>query len=174
MNIPNTLVIAILMGGFAAAQPARAATVERVYSNQGGPACQLSVPTTSSQVRPRATGMRNEGTVNEFVICQFPSNGTPFYQATVTLVTIDGNGHDVQCTGMDGTQLSGTIYSTKTSAVGTPGTPSFLRWYAADFQWPSGPTPTTFYRPEFSVTCLLPPGAAIQAVYGNYTENVGQ
>lgn len=174
MNLLASLFATTLVAGLLAASPAQAATIERVYTNQGGPACQLSVPTTSSQVRPRATGMRNEGAGNEFVICQFPSNGTPFYKAAVTVVTIDGNAHDVQCTGMDGTQLSGTIYSTKTSATGSPGTPKFIYWYTDDFQWPSAPTPTTFHRPEFSVTCVLPGGAAIESVYGYYTDDVGQ
>ncbi|GAA5002656.1 hypothetical protein FNZ56_08785 [Pseudoluteimonas lycopersici] len=177
MNIPNAFVVAILVGGFVAAQPANAATIDRTYQDQGGPACQLSMPTTSSQVRPRATGMRNEGTASEFVICQFPSNGTPFFRASITIVRIDENNHDVQCTAVNGTQLSGIQYSTRTATTGTDGTPNSITWDRAWGDFPSpyqnGPT-DRFSQPALSVTCILPPGAAIQGVYGSYHDDVGQ
>ena len=48
MNPPAFLCATTLVAGLLAASPAQAATIERVYTNQGGPACQLSVPPLST------------------------------------------------------------------------------------------------------------------------------
>lgn len=68
MNLLNSLFATAFVASVLAALPAQATTMTRTMEDQGGPACQLSVPTTSTQVRPRASGMRNEGTTNAFVI----------------------------------------------------------------------------------------------------------
>lgn len=148
---------------------ASAVDASREMWDQGGPACQLSVPTISSQVRPRATGMRNEGTSNEFVICQYTANSTSFTSAEIHVSSIDGANHSVQCTAMDGDIPQGTFYSTKSAGTGT-GTTEYgvIGWGPGDF----GAT-GTFPRLTFSVTCTLPHGASIVRVHANYDEYVG-
>jgi hypothetical protein len=49
---------AFLVSALLAVQPADAVNAQRYIQDQGGAACQLSVPTISSQVRPRASFMR--------------------------------------------------------------------------------------------------------------------
>ena len=150
-------------------EPAKAVTLDRVYTDQGGPACQLSVPTTSSQVRPRATGFRNEGTSSEFVICRFPFNGSYFYQTWVEAISIDGNVHDVQCTGVNSAESS-FKYVTKSASVNAIG--AAIVWTAWDFPPFSGPIDHVGGG-AFSATCVLPPGTAVQTVTGLYKEDVG-
>lgn len=60
-----------VVAGFALSAPASAATQDRILLRTGADMCTLSVPTTDTKVRPRATGFGNEGTTNAFVICTF-------------------------------------------------------------------------------------------------------
>ena len=138
--------------------------------DQGGSACQLSVPTTSSEVRPRASGMRNEGSANAFVICQYASpGGSAFTVAHLHLVSTDGKDHAVQCTGMTGDVIYGTAYSTKThTVISDPATFTDFMWLPADFA--SAGILGSYY---FSVTCNLPPGASISTLWAGYVLNVG-
>jgi len=160
---------ALLFAGAAlGAIPAHAIDKSRAQWDQGGPACQLSVPTTSSKVRPRATGMRNEGTDNEFVICQYASTSSAYTLANLYFQTIDGADHTMQCTGMRGTSAGGdAYYSTKSGNTDVAGYRKFS-WTPADFG-----EATDFGNPMFSVTCILPAGAAIIATEAAYTEDVG-
>ena len=52
----------------AATLPAKAGTEFRYQNAQGGIVCQLSIPTVDTMARAKATGFRNEGTTNAFVI----------------------------------------------------------------------------------------------------------
>lgn len=163
-TLGTTALIALL-----AATPASAVFVHRVLSDQGGPACQLSVPTTSSNVRPRANGMRNEGTTNQFVICQYQSNGGGnFSNVVIYVASFDGVGHSFQCTGMNGTIMDGSSYVTDDMFAPATGW-NHANWVPTDFGQP-GPD---FTSPYFSVTCLLPPGASILATSAEYNEDVG-
>lgn len=144
-----------------------AVNANRVLLDQGGPACQLSVPTTNSKVRPRATGMRNEGTSSEFVICQYAATAK-FADADIFISTIDGADHLVQCTGVNGNAIN-PLYSTKSMQTGTaPEVVVPIEWLPQDFA-----STGTFGLYFFSVTCVLPPGASIMSLGGDYTEDVG-
>lgn len=168
MNASMTALAAALLGTALAPAPATAATRYRIQWDQGGPACQLSVPTTASQVRPRATGMRNEGSSNEFVICQYPSTSSAFGSAYLYIQSIDGANHTVQCTGMRGGAINEDArYSTKSEQTETSSY-SELSWFSIDF----GAT-GDFGSEMFSVTCVLPPGASIIAIEADYSEDVG-
>lgn len=171
MSIPNTLVATILVAGLLGAAPAPAATTTRHLFDQGGPACQLSVPTISSKVRPRANGMRNEGTSNEYVICQYTRNGGGFFKyVSISITTFDGIDHDIQCTGMTGDVVNGASYSTKTFSTGTnPNWYGYAQWTPSDF----GQTGSSFVNSTASVTCILPPGASIILLGASYDEDVG-
>jgi len=170
MNALNTLAATALAGGLLAASPASAATASRIMEDQGGPACQLSVPTTSTQVRPRASGMRNEGTTGAFVICQFAATSSPFTQAGITLVSIDGANHTVSCTGMSGYVTQSAYYATfniYVQASDQAGTS--VGWNSGYFDPSLGTLPSR----GFSVTCNLPPGTSIVGTLAYYDEDVG-
>lgn len=166
MNKLNIATVVALAGAVLASSPASALTVSRQLWGQGGPSCQLSVPTVSSQVRPRATGIRNEGTTNEFVICQYAATQALFTSAGMFVSSIDGANHTVKCTGLKG-GADGPSYAVKQVDTGTAGFPS-MSWSPADFG-----ESVDFGNYLFSVTCILPSGAAINSVYGNYDEYVG-
>ena len=168
MKASSVAAATILTVASLATMRANAVEKSRFQWDQGGPACQLSVPTTSSKVRPRATGMRNEGTTNEFVICQYASTSSSFTSADIYFQTIDGANHAMQCTGMRGTSAGGdAYYSTKNGDTGTGGYSQFS-WTPSDF----GQT-TDFGNAMFSVTCILPAGSSIIATEAIYTEDVG-
>lgn len=171
MNIPITLATTILVASTMGAAPASAATATRYLFDQGGPACQLSVPTISSKVRPRANGMRNEGTSNEFVICQYTRNGGgSFKYVSISVSPFDGSDHAIQCTAMNGDVVNGTYYSTKTFFTGTnPSWYGYAQWTPPDFNQAGA----SFANSTTSVTCILPPGASIILVGASYDEDVG-
>ena len=170
MNLLNSLFATTFVAGLLAASPTQATTVERVMEDQGGPACQLSVPTISTQVRPRASGMRNEGTTSAFVICQFTATSTPFTQISVVLASIDGADHNLSCTAMSGYGTGGAYFSTFSifvHASDTAGTA--VGWNSSYFD----PSLDTLPSRAVSVTCNLPPGMAIVSTYAFYDEDVG-
>lgn len=168
MNASKVAAAIVFASAAVATTPATAVEKSRFLWDQGGPACQLSVPTTASQVRPRATGMRNEGTSNQFVICQYASTSSAFTNAYIYFSTIDGANHAMQCTGMRGTAAGGdAFYSTKSGDTGVAGYSQFT-WSPADF----GET-TDFGNAMFSVTCILPAGASLIATEAIYAEDVG-
>ena len=170
MNLLNSLFATTLVAGLLATSPAQATTVTRTMEDQGGPACQLSVPTTSTQVRPRASGMRNEGTTSAFVICQFTATSTPFTQVSIVLASIDGADHNLSCTAMSGYGTGGAYFSTFSifvRASDTAGTS--VGWNSGYFD----PSLDTLPSRAVSVTCNLPPGMAIVSTYAYYDEDVG-
>lgn len=170
MNLLNSLFATTFVASLLATPPAQATTVTRVMEDQGGPACQLSVPTTSTQVRPRASGMRNEGTTNAFVICQFAATSSPFTQGSVVLVSIDGADHNVSCTGMSGYVTQTAYYATFNIFVRASDTAGMSTgWNSSYFD----PSLNTLPSRGFSVTCNLPPGMAIVSTYAFYDEDVG-
>ena len=171
MKVCSNLIIRIALVATAmASQPAAAVDAARSYWDQGGSACQLSVPTTTSLVRPRATGMRNEGTSNQFVICQIAGTSDVFTSAAVRLVSIDGASHSVSCTGANGNLSAGLNYSTIYVSTGSSTTlGSVITWFPANF----GSSTSTFKNAMFSITCNLPAGAAVMFVTATYNEYIG-
>ena len=67
--VAGSITVLALGLGMGMGQSAHAATQNRLMAALGSDSCKLSVPTTDTKVRPRATGFRNEGTTNQFVIC---------------------------------------------------------------------------------------------------------
>lgn len=170
MTLSKTLFAATLAASLLAAAPAPATTIERIMEDQGGPACQLSVPTTSTQVRPRASGMRNEGTTSAFVICQFTATSTPFTQGGIVLASIDGADHSLSCTAMSGYVTQTAYYSTFNIVVrASDSAGTSVGWNSGYFD----PSLSTLPSRGFSVTCNLPPGMAIVSTSAYYEEDVG-
>ena len=160
------------------AQPAQAVTQNRLVSLLGADSCKLSVPTIDSKVRPRATGFRNEGTANVFVICTISTDngpggtfGTaPFVDAGLLATSLDGVAHDVQCTGVNSFNIMGDQqFVTKTQNTGTTYTQYW--WTEGDFGVSDGSgIPSTGV---FSITCILPPNVSLDLVLANMAEDVG-
>ena len=134
-HIRVSLFAIALATGCAAAPAATAATQTKTYEFSAADACQLSIPTTDTKVRPRANGYRNEGTSNQFVICGMGGYENNTVMSTTLLATsVDGQAHSMSCTGVTGlTGLgSGPLYSTKIVDIAATGY-SFATWGAADF-----------------------------------------
>lgn len=184
----TVLGIAIVAAGFVASAPAVAAPTLRAVQLNGSGMCTLSIPTIDTKVRPKATGFRNEGTSNAFVICNFTSlpgfDGSENFgdpQAVALLLySIDGNNHDVTCTGVTSVQGFASIganpqqYVSKTLTVNNT-TPPYLAAGVA-FKWLPADFGGTDYIPDdaaFSVTCLLPPNVAINVGTMQGQEEIG-
>ena len=166
MKATTAALAATLLATTLVSAPTEATTIGRQMWNQGGAVCQLSLPTTDTMVRPRASGMRNEGTANSFVICQYAATSAVFTSAKMYITSIDGANHSVSCTGVIAGGTSGT-FSTKVQDTGTSGNQA-ITWAPSDF---GGSTDFTNYM--FSVTCTLPGGVSLPYVYATYSEDVG-
>ena len=59
-SINGGLAIAVLAVGMAATPAATAVTQTKYYEFSAADACQLSIPTTDTKVRPRANGYRGD------------------------------------------------------------------------------------------------------------------
>lgn len=134
-------------------------------------ACTLSVPTTDTGARPRASGFRNEGTVSNFVICSYDVISSEFGVAvdgfSINLASIDGKAHSVSCTGVDREaatfQADYATYTVSIPAGGVGG----LNFSSFDF-------PSLHLSGwNISVTCNLVPGTSVLTVQSNYGDNVG-
>ena len=148
-------------------QPAQAVTVSKSLFVDPSTSCQLSIPTTNTGVRPRATGYRNEG-ANAFVICgtsMFAWNSPTSIQ--LQFIAFDGVSHDISCTAV--TRDSGGaclgVYSTKALNV-VSGTTNSIVWSGADFGG-------GFEGFANSVTCTLPGGVAITGTRITFPDEVG-
>lgn len=161
--------------GLASAPDAAAAT-SHAWSTTAGSTCQLSIPTTDTGVRPKATGFRNESTtISNFVICPYassitPSGGSSFTNLLASLQSIDGVARDVTCTAVvnASTYAGAPVYSSKTMSVGGGGT--LFAWSITDFGGVSGAIPGSAVS---SVTCNLPPQISIVWVEAAYDYNIG-
>lgn len=180
MRIPyyTSLVTAAIAVGLSAAPAVKAATTSRHGVMTGGN-CQLSIPTTDTKFRPRATGARNESTTtSNFVICPFvvspsDSDAAPVTSFYAMLYSLDGNAHNgVSCTAVTGIQSLGLppVYAAQTVDVPATGSAS-VNWYGSDFGGTDG-TPITASA-NLSVTCLLPPQTAIDTLVFNYRYEIG-
>jgi hypothetical protein len=165
--------LCLLALGVAAAPVAMAVPQDKAYEFPAADACQLSVPTTDTKVRPRANGYRNEGTTNQFVIC-----GMGGYEKDTVLrmallyTSTDGLAHSMSCTGVAG--LTGSesppLYSTKTVSIAATGY-SFASWGAEDFGGSEGDLIAG--AANLSVTCTLPPNVALQGFESEQLVDVG-
>jgi hypothetical protein len=144
------------------------------YTYLSGAACQLSIPTTDTKFRPKATGARNESTAaSNFVICALPTGTATsndyFTEIWLPVYSLDGTPRNVSCTAVTGAHtLPGNgfeaTYSAKSATVSDTGNGFVFEWNAGDFGGTSGqPIPKSL---GFSVTCNLPPETAINYILG--------
>lgn len=147
-------------------QPAYATINQYNHFSNPGRACQLSIPSTDTKVRPKASGYRNEGTTNQFVICGL--DNLDFQTQTILsmgigLASFDGVAHTVSCTAVTGTTgLSTLQYAT--SNISVPATSYTQKvWDAVDFGGTFGNKIPGSLVP--SITCTLPPNVAITYLF---------
>ena len=151
--------------GLSLAPAAKAATQDVWYVTSPGDSCQLSIPTTDTKFRPKATGGRNESTsASNFVICPLPDpTGAGFFTISTSLYSIDGASHDVTCTAVSNWFGNGQQYSSKTLTVATSKSWQNIFWNASDFGGLAGN-----HVVVLSITCLLPPQTAVNLIEGDY------
>lgn len=161
------MAVSILGLAAAATGPASAATAN---VSTWGPSqdCSLSIPTTNTGVRPRGSGFRNEGTVNNFVICPANPAGAAGTATSISLYarSFDGADHTFDCTFTNA--VDAPVFSTKSVTVTAGGGTSATTWTPADVGQVDA-----FNNFISAVTCILPPGASIQATYFAYPVNIG-
>ena len=166
----SALASALLLAvGLAAPGSAQAIVNDVWFMNSPADACQLGIPTTDTRVRPKATGFRNEGTTNQYVICGFGNgifSGTSkgMWSAALNVTSMDGGYHSMTCTFVTtnsswGIPVVGNYaYFTKTlNSIGSSGTDAFYL-DATDF---GGALGDPIYNAGLSITCILPPQVAI-------------
>lgn len=169
------LSVTCLAAASLAAAPTVSADIPYKGAVTNGSICQLSIPTTNTGVRPKATGFRNESkTISSFVICPvlIPSDTIAgVTQLSVALYSFDGNTRDVSCTAVVnvfGTEGKPQVYSAKVEPVSSASEYDMLRWNSEDFGGIPGDT-----FDAMSVTCLLPPQTAINYIQVEYAHAVG-
>ena len=175
MKTTHATALSAFAAAWLAAVPAQAATQARTVTTPGARLCTLSIPTTDTGVRPKATGFRNEGKTSAFVICAFDSApGQPDDLAseqqsdpkviTLYFASIDGKTHAFTCTGVNSWPAPAAgwavpmQYSSKNVVI-DPNDPytSQTTWTRLDF----GGTTNIPTSGSFSATCQLPPGVSI-------------
>jgi hypothetical protein len=152
-------------------KPTFALTSGAEIVTNAGQACQLSLPTIDTAVAPRANGFRNDGSANVFVICGY-TNPMGFDPGLVTMffTSADGKAHNLSCTAVKGVAgYEAATYLTKPVSIPATGY-VYLHFDPPDF----GGTSTIPNALNFSVTCSLPPHAAITVVQASYNYNIGQ
>lgn len=146
-----------------------AVTLTKYTTYNPASACVLSIPTTDTGVRPKATGFRNEGMVNNFVICSVAAEGradelTPYVDGIFLTFIPDKYDNDAvsfSCTAMDRSYIKATgAYSTKTVLIPAWASGVNTNLYFAAQDFPS----TNLRGGTASITCLLPPGVAVVGV----------
>lgn len=168
----------IAIAALGAMPTARSATTSQYIVMPGGN-CQLSIPTTDTAFRPKATGARNESSsTSNFVICPFTvapaaGNGAPITSAGLYLQSLDGVSRSVTCTAVVGSINNVTpVYSSKTISTSAITTNNVsLAWTAADF---GGTAPNPIGGSAWlTVTCLMPPQTGLSYLYAQYNYEIG-
>ena len=159
--------------GLAMSAPSHAALRQNWGYGNPADACQLSIPTTDTQVRPKASGYRNESTSKSaFVICGY---STPTYDSTskqilIYFTSMDAVSRNISCTAVSGMAGAEPLtYSTKSISSTAAETYTALLWTPADF----GGTTDIPYGEAVSVTCTLPPQTAITQVINAFDYEIG-
>lgn len=179
MKASNTILATAVAvaAGLLSAGNASAATSARQFATNPTGICQGALPAFETAIRKRPLAVQNEGTQTAFVTCSFTSQGTFGASATnptrveLYLNSTSGAATPISCTGVTGYASSTTSqYVIKNASAPANGGQTAVAWTAADFTPAGG---TTFPSGLFSVSCSLPPGAAINDGYVIFAEEIG-
>lgn len=160
----KVVVMATMVATIASGHSAQAATVSKYTSVPGAGACQLSVPTIDTAVRPRATGYRNEGTANAFVICSFATvrNNTPT-KLQAQMFSFDSKDHTFNCTFASTLSYGDPLFLVKSITTTADNGQVDTEVVTAD----------GLIQRYNTMTCLLPPGVAINGIQTTFNDDIG-
>jgi hypothetical protein len=179
LRLPTALAGLVAVHGLATAPISTAAEIMQTMLFPGA-VCQLSIPTTNTGVRPKATGFRNESTTtSNFVICPLvtptlrSSSYDPLVFGYIAFKSLDGLAHSASCTAVTGGQQDGfpPTYSTRSIFISASGSADTYAWGRSDF----GQSPGTSIDGSalFTITCNLPPQVQIVNLKSNYYIDIG-
>ena len=170
-SISFSMVAGTLAIGLSLTPAAQAATQDVWYLNAAGDSCQLSIPTVDTAVRPRASGYRNEGTSNQFVICGWGSSVQhSMLVANLVVQSMDGAAHDMTCTYTTSSDpVSPLTYVTVTQQVPASG----INYYQLHGGMVGGTFGMPFSTSRLSVTCILPPNVALVELQNQQRIEIG-
>ena len=157
--------------GLSLAPAAKAATQDVWYVTSPGDSCQLSIPTTDTQVRPRASGYRNEGSSNQFVICGWGSSVQhSMVVANLVVQSMDGMAHDMTCTFTTSSDAVAPLtYVSVTQQVPASG----INYYQLHGGMVGGTFGMPFSTSRLSVTCILPANVALVELQNQQRIEIG-
>lgn len=157
-----------------AAVPAGASASDRLFTTNPAGICQGALPVFETAIRKRPLAIQNEGATTTFITCSFASQGganQDVRNPTEVLVYFNntsGKAVSLSCTGVTGYATRPGHYVVKEVKLGADGAQGHLSWKAADF----GEKEPYFPSGLFSISCGLPPGAAINDTYVVFSEEV--
>ncbi len=168
MNKPLMTVFSLAAAtcGLAMSFPSSAAKIQKTFYLDPAISCQLSIPTTDTAIRPRATGFRNEGGATTFVICGLPYfySGASPTSFSIVAGSFNGAAHSFSCTGV-------TRFSTGGSAAFVPKTLNVPGTDSASATWTAADLAMGNF--DASITCALPNGAALLSVQIVVNDEIG-
>ena len=171
----STMVAACLLALGLIPGQASAAVQTRVFSGNANAWCNSATPASDGFIRKRPLAVQNEGTSDAFVTCTFISQyptvsyaGSAVTQVKIWAQSFDGAAHTINCTGVSG-YPGFAQYIVKSINVDASGAQFVANWNAADFM----NAPAVFPSNLFSLSCHLPPGAALNDMYVSFTDDVG-
>lgn len=168
MNRRNAVAAILAASTLGFAAPSAAADAFRVDTGNAVSACQGALPAYEGALRKRPLALANEGASTAFVTCALRTGGR--VTAVYLYARAAGPATTLQCTAVAGHQGNHTFSSTRTIPLpGNDGQGS-TSWQAGAFGWP-GPE---FNSSIVSISCALPPGAAINDIVQHFREDVGQ
>lgn len=148
----------------ACAGSAAAVVQNRVLESTAVGLCQGALPAFETQIRKRPLAVQNEGASSTFVSCALTSQNS-LQSVDVYFGSIGGT-VTISCTGVTG--FTGVAaFSSKSVTVGA-GARAVISWTPSDFG-ATGTLPSAL----FSISCALPPGAAINDATVHFSEDVG-
>lgn len=167
--------LALAIGTMLMPASADAAVSARVFRSNPAGLCQGALPAFETAIRKRPLAVQNEGASSSFVTCSFTSQGSTSLSATnptsvlVYFNTISGTDTEISCTGVTG-YVSGTNeFVVKSATAPASGSQTSMTWNAADFAG----APANIPSGMFSISCNLPPGAAINDTRVSFSEEIG-
>ncbi len=156
----------------AAASPtADAARLTKTHGGTGSANCQGALPSYEGAIRKRPLAVQNEGSTDAFVTCAFSITAGAVTEARLVVSTLGGVDVTVRCTGVNGQVGNEPIYANRSVVAPASGATTALVFTGASFGGTAGPF---FPRgPLVSMSCALPPGAAINTTLVTLEDEVG-
>jgi hypothetical protein len=168
-SITGFATVALTAGLYlAVVAPSSAATVQRLFYQNGGSACTGALPTFEGALRKRPKAIGNEGTTTAFVTCSAVVNDNNSENPSNIFASFTNNtgaSVDVNCSLINGDAFFGSSATPQTLTL-TAGTTSVLGWF------PVSPA-TTFPHGSANISCALAPGVSLNYFGQQINEDIG-